>query len=85
MPTYQVNGVGVAKARELIDAEQYALDSEGSDALPDTDAENAQLFDRHGYDGYGLWHLAIDPERGRRSRSATRSSTATSTACTAAG
>lgn len=67
MPTYRVNDPGVAKARELIDAEQYVLDSEWSDAQPDTDAENAQL-DRHGCDGCGQWHLAIDPDAGEQTK-----------------
>lgn len=61
MSSYRVNDDGVAKARELIAAGQYVLDSEWGDAQPDADAENAQL-DRHGYDGFGRWHLAIDTD-----------------------
>ena len=67
MPSYEVNAAGVAKARELIDAGQYVLDSRWSDAQPDTDTENAQL-DRHGYDGYGRWHLAVDTDAGQQTK-----------------
>jgi hypothetical protein len=59
--TYQVNRDGVAKARELIDAGKYDDATEWSDAAPSADEENAEI-DRHGYDGYGAWHLAIDPD-----------------------
>jgi hypothetical protein len=67
MPSYRVNDAGVAKARELIDAGQYVLDSEWSDAQPDADAGNAQL-ERHGYDGFGQWHLAIDTDAGEQTK-----------------
>ena len=63
MATYRINDDGVAKARELIAAGQYVLDSEWADAQPDTDAENAQI-ERHGYDGFGQWHLALDDDAG---------------------
>ena len=61
MTSYRVNKDGVAKARELIDAGKYDVDTEWSDAAPSADEENAEI-DRHGYDGYGAWHLAVDPE-----------------------
>jgi hypothetical protein len=67
MPSYEVNDAGVAKARELIDAGQYLLDSEWSAAQPDADTENAQL-DRHGYDGYGQWHLGINTDAGQQTK-----------------
>lgn len=59
MASYRVNDDGVAKARSLIDAAQYDLDTEWEEAQPSTDEENAQI-ERHGYDGFGQWHLAID-------------------------
>lgn len=43
MPSYQVNDDGVQKARELIDAGQYVLDSDWGDAQPSADDENDQL------------------------------------------
>lgn len=59
MTTYRVNQAGVDKARAMIDAHQYDVDAEWSDAAPSADDGNAQI-ERHGYDGYGEWHLAID-------------------------
>ena len=51
----------MAKARELIDAGKYDDDTEWSDAAPSADDENAEI-EKHGYEGYGAWHLAIDPD-----------------------
>ena len=59
MTTYRVNRAGVAKARAMIDARQYDTATSWSDAAPSADDGNAQI-DRHGYDGYGEWHLGID-------------------------
>jgi hypothetical protein len=61
MPNYRVNKEGVAQARKLIDAGTYDDDTEWSDAAPSADAENAEI-EKHGYDGYGAWHLAVDPD-----------------------
>ena len=61
MPKYRVNQDGVAQARKLIDAGKYDDDTEWSDAAPSSDDENAEI-ERHGYDGYGAWHLAVDPD-----------------------
>lgn len=67
MANYRVNDEAVTRARELIDAGQYVLDSEWSEAQPDADAENAQL-ERHGYDGFAQWHLAIDTDAGHETK-----------------
>ncbi len=56
---YEVNQSGVDKARELIDANQYVLESSWSDEAPDAADENADL-ERHDWAQYGEWHLAID-------------------------
>lgn len=61
MTTYRLNDEGVAKARRMIDARQYDLETSWSDAAPSADDGNRQI-ERHGYDGYGEWHLAIDTE-----------------------
>ena len=58
---YRVNDSGVEKARQLIDAHQYVLESSWSDAAPSADDENADI-DRHDWSQYGDWHLAIDTE-----------------------
>jgi hypothetical protein len=59
--TYRVNEDGVAKARELIDAGTYDDTTEWSDAAPSADDANAEI-EKHGYEGYGAWHLAVDPD-----------------------
>ncbi|MGZ4508992.1 MAG: hypothetical protein ACXVX0_17225 [Blastococcus sp.] len=61
MPTYRVNEDAVAKARKLIDAGKYDDATEWSDAAPSADDENGEI-EKHGYEGFGAWHLAIDPD-----------------------
>ncbi len=58
---YQVNEAGVEKARRMIDAHQYDIDTEWSDANPSADESNDKI-ERDGWDGYGEWHLALDTE-----------------------
>lgn len=58
---YRVHDSGVAKARQMIDSNQYDIDTDWSDAAPSTEESNAKI-ERDGYDGYGEWHLAIDTE-----------------------
>jgi hypothetical protein len=61
MASYRVNKAGVSNARKLIDAGKYDDQTEWSDAAPSADQENDEI-ERHGYDGYGEWHLAIDSD-----------------------
>ena len=61
MPDYRVNKDAVAQAEKLIDAGKVDADTEWSDAAPDADAGNAEI-EKHGYEGYAAWHLAIDPD-----------------------
>jgi hypothetical protein len=61
MPTYVVNKDAVGHARKLIDAGKYDDSTEWSDAEPSAAEEN-EFIERHGHDGFGLWHLAVDPE-----------------------
>lgn len=61
MTTYRVNQAGVDKARQMIDANQYDIETPWSEAAPSSDDGNAQI-ERHGYEGYGEWHLGIDTE-----------------------
>ncbi|WP_222195175.1 hypothetical protein [Modestobacter italicus] len=63
MPDYDVNEAGVAHARQLIDAGEYDDRTEWSDAAPSTDEENEEREDE-GQEGYGQWHLAVDPDKG---------------------
>jgi hypothetical protein len=48
----------VARARELIEARQYVLDSDWGDVQPKADAENAFL-EGHSWEEYGEWHLGL--------------------------
>ena len=58
MASYSVNPAGVARARELIDARQYVLDSEWGDVQPKAADENAYLAN-HSWDEYAAWHLGL--------------------------
>jgi hypothetical protein len=61
MPNYNVNDAAVRNAKKLIDSGDYDADTDWSDAAPSTDEENDYL-EEHGYDGFGEWHLAVDPD-----------------------
>ena len=58
MATYDVNPVGVARCRKLIDARRYVLDSDWGDTQPKATAQNAYL-ENHGWDDYAAWHLGL--------------------------
>lgn len=61
MTTYRINQAGVTKARQLIDAHHTDLHTGWGEAAPSAEEGNRQI-ERHGYEGYGEWHLAIDTE-----------------------
>ena len=61
MPSYDVNDEAVRKARSLIDDGKVDTDTDWSDAAPSTDDQNA-VIDKDGYEAFGQWHLAIDPD-----------------------
>jgi len=58
MASYTVNTSAVTKARMLIDAKQYVLDSDWGDVQPNADAQNAFLKN-HTWDEYAQWHLGL--------------------------
>ena len=58
MATYHVNERGVARARELIEARQYVLDSEWGDVQPNAAAEN-EFLNGHSWEDYAAWHLGL--------------------------
>jgi hypothetical protein len=58
MASYAVNERAVARARRLIDAHQYVLNSVWNDVQPGADEENAYLAS-HSWDDYAEWHLAL--------------------------
>ena len=58
MASYTVNRRAVTKARKLIDARQYVLDSDWGEAQPRADDENAFL-ETHSWSEYGDWFLGL--------------------------
>ena len=58
MASYLVNEAGVRRARELIEARRYVLQSRWGDVQPSADDENAFL-ESHSWDDYAGWHLAL--------------------------
>ena len=58
MASYTVNERAVARARQLIDARQYVLQSDWGNSQPSAEDEN-RFLERHSWDEYGDWHLAL--------------------------
>ena len=58
MARYEVNPAAVEKARSLIAARQYVLDSDWGAVQPTADVENAFL-ERHSWEEYAAWHLGL--------------------------
>jgi hypothetical protein len=58
MPKYVVNETAVIKARKLIDARQYVLDSDWAQAQPRAEDQNAFLA-KHSWEEYAQWHLGL--------------------------
>ena len=58
MAKYTVNPDAVTRARELIDARQYVLDSDWGEVQPKADAEN-DFLKSHSWEEYAAWHLGL--------------------------
>lgn len=58
MAKYIVNDAAVTRARTLIDARQYVLDSDWGAVQPKAEAQNDYL-DNHTWDDYAQWHLGL--------------------------
>ena len=58
MASYSLNDRAVARARRLIDARQYVLDSDWGEVQPSASDENAYL-ELHSWDDYAEWHLGL--------------------------
>jgi hypothetical protein len=56
--SYAVNERAVARAKELIDARQYVLESEWGEVQPSAESENRYL-ESHSWDEYAGWHLGL--------------------------
>lgn len=53
-----MNSAAVDKARTLIDARRYVLESDWGDVQPSADDENAYL-ESHSWDDFASWHLGL--------------------------
>jgi len=58
MASYTVNARAVERAKKLIDARQYVLDSDWGDVQPAADDENRYL-ESHAWDEFAEWHLGL--------------------------
>jgi len=58
MAAYSVNTRAVARARELIRARQYVLDSDWGERQPSAEVEN-RFLESHTWDEYADWHLGL--------------------------
>ena len=58
MASYSLNSSAVAKARQLIEARHYVLDSDWGDSQPGAEAQN-EFLERHDWDEYAAWHLGL--------------------------
>ena len=58
MASYSVNQAAVARARRLIEARQYVLDSDWGDVQPRADDGN-KFLSSHSWDEYAEWHLGL--------------------------
>ena len=67
MASFIVNEPGVARARQLIEARQYVLDSEWGEVQPKAADENAFL-ESHSWEDYGEWHLGLTEGPGEESK-----------------
>jgi hypothetical protein len=56
--SYAVSPRAVTRARALIDAHQYVLDSDWGDVQPKAEDENAFL-ETHAWEEYAEWHLGL--------------------------
>ena len=58
MASYALNPSAVTRARELIDAHQFVLESDWGESQPSAADQNAYLKN-HSWDEYARWHLGL--------------------------
>jgi hypothetical protein len=75
--TYSLNERAVARARRLIEARQYVLESDWGSVQPRAEQQNAAS---HSWEEYAEWHLGSRTARGTGPRPDTRLCTAISVA-----
>jgi hypothetical protein len=56
--SYTVNPAAVRRARQLIDARQYVLNSDWGEVQPNAEAQNTYLKS-HSWEEYAAWHLGL--------------------------
>ena len=69
MAKYRVNTDAVAKARAMIAAKQYVVNSDWGEVQPTAGAQN-KFLDTHSWHDYAAWHLGLaqDAKEGTKSR-----------------
>ena len=69
MPKYEVNTDAVDKARAMIAAKQYVLNSEWGEVQPSAETQN-KFLDTHSWHDYAAWHLGltVGAHQGTKSR-----------------
>lgn len=63
----KVNEKAASKAKEMIRAHHYVLDSDWSEAQASSDDENDYL-ENHSWQEYGEWFLAIDTDASKETK-----------------
>jgi hypothetical protein len=58
MAKYELNKAAVVKARQLIEAKQYVLNSDWGDVQPGAQAQN-DFLKSHDWEDYAAWHLGL--------------------------
>ena len=58
MASYTLNKKAVERARELIDARQYVLESDWGESQPSAEDEN-KFLESHSWEEYAGWHLGL--------------------------
>ena len=58
MASYSVNELSLERARRLIGARQYVLESNWGEVQPSTEDEN-EFLEAHPWDEYAEWHLGL--------------------------
>jgi hypothetical protein len=69
MAKYTVNPAGVEKARQLIEARQYVLNSDWGAVQPNAQGQN-EFLAKHSWEEYAQWHLGLTegPQDGTKAR-----------------
>jgi hypothetical protein len=67
MASYSVNERAIARARRLIEARQYVLESDWREAQPRAGDENAFL-ESHSWEEYAEWHLGLTDGAAERTK-----------------